>query len=261
MFTILKCGYHSQHPQSFAAHHPNGISCYKLILVNVPSRFRIHSELFTVPANTLFLIRPNTPCYYSGIQTDFINDWLRFTCTAPSFEAEFEPLMNRPLPLINPVQISQYLENIVWEFNYADEKHREENTSMLLKVLLNKLQQEVNVSLQPKAYYPYTLKLQQLRLSMQTNPTRNYTSEELSGSLKISCSYFQHIYKDLFGISFKNDLIQMRLNYARNLILNTDIKLSQIAFMSGYTNEIHFYRQFKAHMGMTPGAYRQLARP
>ena len=36
----------------------------------------------------------------------------------------------------------------------------------------------------------------------------------------------------------------------------TPLTFEQIAYTSGYTNEIHFYRQFKKKTGMTPGEYR-----
>ena len=260
MLTIDDCGYHSQHPESFEVNHPNGIPCYLLIFVNVPCYFRLNSEKLTVPENTFFLFRPNEPYYYTSINTEFINDWLHFTCTDPNFDTECESLFQRPLQTKNPLQFSQYFQNIVWEHNYADEQYRNQNTSMLLRVMLNKLLQEVNLPLQYKAYYPYTLKLQQLRLSMQAHPTQNYSATELSDTLNISPSYFHSLYKTVFGIPFKSDLIQMRMNFAITLIRDTDIKLSQIALMSGYTNEIHFYRQFKAKMGMTPNEYRQMER-
>ena len=80
--------------------------------------------------------------------------------------------------------------------------------------------------------------------------------EELAAQINVSSSYFQHLYKDFFGIPFKTDLIDMRINHARDLILNTTLTFEQIALMSGYSNETHFYRQFKTKTGMTPKEYR-----
>ena len=84
--------------------------------------------------------------------------------------------------------------------------------------------------------------------------------ELFTGKLNISRSYFQFLYKDYFGISFKKDLINMRLQYAQELLLNTTMPIEQIAFQSGYSNEIHFYRQFKAKTGLTPGEYQKTMR-
>ena len=90
---------------------------------------------------------------------------------------------------------------------------------------------------------------------MQSQAYKNFTPAELAASLDVSPSYFQHLYKEFFGIPFKTDLINMRIEYAKDLILNTNLKLEQIALMSGYSNEIHFYRQFRQKTRMTPREY------
>ena len=91
---------------------------------------------------------------------------------------------------------------------------------------------------------------------MLSRPEKNFTPAELAAVLNVSHSYFQALYKEFFGVPFKTDLIHMRLDYARDLISETNLTLEQIALMSGYNNEIHFYRQFKAKTSMTPKEYR-----
>ena len=91
---------------------------------------------------------------------------------------------------------------------------------------------------------------------MQSRPEKNFTPGELAEKLKVSPSYFQFLYKSFFGVPFKTDLIQMRLEYARELIVETDLTLEQIAQICGYNNEIHFFRQFRAKTGMTPREYQ-----
>ena len=90
---------------------------------------------------------------------------------------------------------------------------------------------------------------------MQSQPYKGFTAREMAESLEISPSYFQHLYKEFFGIPFKTDLINIRLDYARGLILNTDLKLERVAQLCGYNSEIHFYRQFREKTGMTPREY------
>jgi len=47
------------------------------------------------------------------------------------------------------------------------------------------------------------------------------------------------------------------VDYAKELITSTTLPLEQIAYACGYSNEIHFYRQFLRKTGMTPGEYRK----
>lgn len=107
----------------------------------------------------------------------------------------------------------------------------------------------------PLPYNPYIARLQGLRLSMQSQPYQNFTVREMAEHLGVSASYFQYLYKEYFGIPFKTDLIHIRVDYAKSLMLNTDLKQEQVARLSGYNSEIHFYRQFKKETGMTPGEF------
>lgn len=73
----------------------------------------------------------------------------------------------------------------------------------------------------------------------------------------ISPSYLQHLYRELFGISCIQEVIQARLNTARFYLRTTDISVQSISVLCGYENELHFMRQFKKFTDMTPSQYRQ----
>lgn len=256
MLSILRGGYNAIHPISFSMSRPNGLDCYLFLIVKSNSRFQIAQNTFYVKTNSAVLIRPGVPYEYHSVEGEYINDWLHFTCYDSSFEEKYGMLFHHPILLHNTISFSQYVQHIIWEYNYADEAFRQENVSMLLQVLLNKLLGELKTDTFQRAYNPYTHKLQEIRLTMQTRPNENFTAEHFAGMLHISTSYFQHIYKDFFGIPFKADLIDLKLIYAQNLIQNSNLPFEQIALMCGYSNEVHFYRQFKAKLGMTPREYR-----
>lgn len=256
MYTLFLGGYNARHPKTFLMLRQNGHSSYVLLIVKSPAQFQIGQDCFTVDTNSAVLIRPNVPYHYSGLDSEYVNDWLHFTCTDTELEQHFGQLFHKPIPLSNCMQFTQYIQNILWEHHYASEEFRPQNVSLLFQILLNKLLQELTYPPGKEDFHPYAAKLQELRLTMQSQYYRNFTPEELAQMLNISPSHFQYLYKTFFGIPFKKDLIQMRLREAQNLLQNTDLKLEQIALMCGYSNEIHFYRQFKAKTGLTPGEYR-----
>ena len=55
-------------------------------------------------------------------------------------------------------------------------------------------------------------------------------------------------------------LLHYRLGRARDLLLHTDDTVTAIAIACGFENISYFVRQFSAHFGMTPKAYRQANR-
>lgn len=260
MYTILRGNYNAKHPKGFVMSRPNGLYCYLFLIIRTPAYLRIGEEQFMVEAGSAVLIAPNIPYEYGALDGEYKNDWLYLECEDPKFEDRYGMLLNRPILLDNSTLYTQYVQHIVWERNYGLEEYRGSNISMLLQVVLNKLIQEQANSQKQQEYNPYAAMLQELRLYMQAAPNRNFTPEELAARLKVSPSYFQALYKTFFGVPFKADLIQMRVEYAQDLILETDLPMNQIGLLSGYSNEIHFYRQFKAKTGMTPKEYQTLMR-
>ncbi|MDR0933136.1 MAG: AraC family transcriptional regulator [Victivallales bacterium] len=52
-------------------------------------------------------------------------------------------------------------------------------------------------------------------------------------------------------------VIELKLNYATQLLIRTDRSVLDIALESGFTNLSNFNRRFRAAKGMTPGMYRR----
>ena len=256
MYTIFRGGYQSKHPKSFTLSRPQGVNNYVILHLRTPALFQINDQTFQTAAKTAIIIPPNTPYQYAAVKVDFQNDWLHFHCPDDRFTQTYSGLFNHPIPLRNDSQFAQYFQHIIWEHHYGTPAFKLENIDMLFQVMLNKLFQEHLDFEQTGKYNPFASSLQDIRLTMHSQPNKNFTPQELAAKMNVSPSYFQHLYKDFFGIPFKKDLIDMRLYYASDLILNTTLTFEQVAYMSGYTNEIHFYRQFKEKTGMTPREYQ-----
>ena len=255
MYSIFRGGCNSRHPLPFLMSKPQGLNCHILFLIKSPALFRVSNTTITVRANSALIIHPGIPYTYRDMGEDYINDWVYFDCDDPAFKEYDERLFHHPIFLGDVTQYSQYIHHILWENSYSSEPFRTRNIDMLMHVLINNLLQVLQKAEQLGYNNPYASKLQSLRLTMQTQAFKNFTPGELAASLGVSPSHFQYLYKDFFGVPFKTDLIQFRIEYAKDLILNTDLKMEQIALMSGYSNEIHFYRQFRDKTGMTPREY------
>lgn len=79
--------------------------------------------------------------------------------------------------------------------------------------------------------------------------------EDLSDMCGISHTYFKKIFKDLFGITPKAYIIQLRMQYACDLLVTKQYKINEIAEMCGYQNTFYFSNSFKAFFGISPSEY------
>ncbi|MBO5347344.1 MAG: helix-turn-helix domain-containing protein, partial [Lachnospiraceae bacterium] len=48
-----------------------------------------------------------------------------------------------------------------------------------------------------------------------------------------------------------------RLSMAKNLLISSNLPISEISEMIGYDNPLYFSRLFKKHTGMTPTEYKK----
>lgn len=89
----------------------------------------------------------------------------------------------------------------------------------------------------------------------------NYSLCDLSLNLvastfNLSISYLSRFFKESMGKNFLDYLIEKRMERAKILLKDNNIKINEIAEKVGYTNHSSFIRIFKKHAGMTPGEYR-----
>ena len=269
MYTISAGGYYTNHPAPFKMYRPNGIPHYLLLFFRTKASLQIEEISYDVFPNQVLIVDKNTPYQYSVSDTPYMDDWLHFDCSKKDFP--FLPnIINKPITLSNATRIATYIHQILWEANYADEEYknkillegntasepRNNNVDMLMHVLMNHLEDAVRFSKKGVSYSPYYGKMQDLRLRLQANPNTNMSLDEIAESMSISSSYFQHLYSQYFGISFRNDIISMRIEYAKELLVGTNESIENTAYLCGYNNEVHFYRQFRKFVGMTPTQYR-----
>lgn len=95
-----------------------------------------------------------------------------------------------------------------------------------------------------------------LRQSIFREPQLEWDAQESCKSFHLSYGHFRATYKELFGISYHQDLIRCRISLAKHLLLTSSHGLQNIAYQCGYEDDKYFLRQFRKLTGMTPNQYR-----
>lgn len=83
------------------------------------------------------------------------------------------------------------------------------------------------------------------------------TLQEIADTFQISREYISRKFKQDYAISFTEYLTSFRLNKAKALLRNRNLKLNQIAEMVGIPDIKYFSKVFKKHEGVTPNEYRK----
>ena len=90
---------------------------------------------------------------------------------------------------------------------------------------------------------------------------REHQAEKISlgnvaKAVNMSAFYFCKMFKKVTGINFTDYLSRVRIERAQNLLLNPNLRVSEIAFEVGFQSLTHFNRVFKKITGQSPTDYR-----
>lgn len=256
MIHLNRCGYNVIHPEGFTVDRPAGSGDYVFVFFRSRMKSRIRSTAGPVEPNTFIIYKKNTPYYYRDAEWPLVHDWFHFEME--DAEAFFERLklpLDTLIQAYDPFYISRKVNELHWE-NLQNGSFREEIIDQTIRCLFMKLSDIRNhvESRHPVSkYYDAFL---HLRNEMFSSPAVWYTVEHLADKMNMSRSYFQHIYKQIFGIAVVSDIILNRLRYASYLLKSTSYTITRISGMCGYENDVHFMRQFKKFTGLTPSEFR-----
>lgn len=75
-------------------------------------------------------------------------------------------------------------------------------------------------------------------------------------AVNTSTFYFCKMFKKATGINFTDYLSRIRIEKAKNLLLNPNLRISEIAYEVGFQSLTHFNRIFKKLAGQSPTQYR-----
>ncbi|UOQ87512.1 helix-turn-helix transcriptional regulator [Gracilibacillus salinarum] len=94
---------------------------------------------------------------------------------------------------------------------------------------------------------------------IEGNYMKDVSLEECAEFVKLNPSILSKLFKDITGWNFIDYITNIRLNKGKELLIETDMKINEIAENIGYKHS-YFNRLFKRNEGITPSEYRKQSR-
>ena len=102
---------------------------------------------------------------------------------------------------------------------------------------------------------PATMK--RVREYVDENIDKTIDLGALASVADLSLYHFARAFKQSEGTTPHCYLLQRRVERARELLIETDLPLSEVALASGFSDQSHFSRHFGRRMGVSPAAFRR----
>ncbi|MBO2942416.1 response regulator [Paenibacillus sp. F411] len=99
--------------------------------------------------------------------------------------------------------------------------------------------------------------IEQVKHYIQTHYAEKVSLQELAEQVAMSRTYLANYFKQETGMTIWSYLIEVRMQKARELLLNSSLKGYEIALQIGYENGTHFSQLFKEYYGLSPIEYKK----
>lgn len=219
----------------------------------VSGEFRIittEGELHVTPGN-LYLLPALTPLKHEGIRP-CTHYWLHFI----SKSLQYLPRFRKPLKAAVTGETSRQEFGRLLEIIRSPGSLRQQLDAKHLaeRLLANFLENENMVrQFDEKLHDSFTKVLDYIDLHL----SEELRVEELAALLHLSRSDFSAAFRKQFGIPPKQYIIHRRLSLAKQLLLETDERIKELALQCGYRDEFFFCRLFHRYVHFSPSAYRR----
>jgi len=229
-----------------------------LYILKSPAVFSFNGIFTQKFRNSFIIINENTSYSLYATGEVLIYDRITLKTDGRSDLSVPHTINSNTLYQLSSCSKTDSLLNIILNEYYNLGNHKQELLEHYISSLFTVLGNEVKTENVP-VRTPYFDKLLEIRKSIHSRPEEKWTVEIICSQVNLSRSYFQLLYRQAFGITCINDVIECKIRLACSLLESTSDTVSSVASKCGYDSDVHFMRQFKKITGYTPSEYRKKA--
>lgn len=92
---------------------------------------------------------------------------------------------------------------------------------------------------------------------VEENLERDVSITGLAEELYFNSYYLSRMFKNIKGVTLSDYITERKMNRAKELLKNPDVRVQTIGERMGYSSPANFIRSFKKYFGVTPNEYRR----
>lgn len=146
--------------------------------------------------------------------------------------------------------------NEIYMISNSSDYMRDMNLYDKITSLLTYIMSETIYVSETNRKHKYNLK--EIKDYIDENYTNNISLDELSNKFYINKFYLTRSFKDNYGITINNYILQKKITKAKELLRFSDMNIETISNNCGIYDQNYFSRLFKQIEGITPKEYRRM---
>lgn len=241
---------------NFTSNRPNGLNCYTFLNFLNPVCILTPNGKTEIETNACYVYPPNTPHLFTS-HGPLLHNWFHFD------ESSASEWINAGLNFntVYYVEQSDFISNIVHqiELEYTQKpKNYEKMIDAKIRELfirIGRFDEKSSISVNSELLD----KISEFRLTMFRNLSEKWSIQRMANTVHLSPSYFHSLYKEIYGISPNQDLINAKIKSAKNMLLDGEISIAEISYSLGYSSPDQFSHQFSSVTGLSPSMYRKIS--
>lgn len=229
-------------------------------IVSGKGQFLIQDQIFPVDVNNLVIINPNVTHTEDSINAqplEYIVLGIEGIELATSANSNGQFCI---LDHFESLEISSCLRNILREMELKNTGYKD-ICQAYMEILIIRLMRNTALSVQTEAPGPSgNHQCVAIKRYIDLHFKEPLTLEQLSEEAHMSKYYLSHAFKREYGVSPINYLISRRISESKYLLAETDLSMSQIAQLLGFSSLSYFSQVFRKTHGTSPMEFRQNAK-
>lgn len=229
--------------------------------------FIIDDTRYEIEPNDIIYIPQGSKLYCEALSDDFTFISIRFTVTFPFGDLEVWSEMGFDTKVrCDDPQIKQFF---VYMIKEKDSSGRGKYfmlsgyLELIVGYLINSSEPNFDRINKPRSNHLNNKNDSRVQIVLDymiNNYKTTMSIEDFSKMVNISSTTLRRLFKQHTGKSPSEFLIELKMTVAAKKIIETNERISDIAYMVGMDDPNYFTRTFKKHFGATPYTYRQRVR-
>lgn len=229
-------------------------------IVGGKGQFLIGDQIFPVDVNNLVVINPNvihTEASLNAQPLEYIVLGIEGIALATSENSNGQFCL---LDHFESAEISGCLRNILREMEQKSPGY-EDVCQAFMEILVIRLMRNTNLAV---AAEPQTIagnrQCTLVRRYIDLHFKEALTLDLLAQEAHMNKYYLSHAFKKEYGVSPINYMLSRRIEESKYLLAETDLSLSRIAQLLGFSSLSYFSQAFRKTQGISPMEFRQSAK-